>query len=200
MHQLVFHQKPLEFKKDIDYSIKTLEDCIGKKVTSFRAPGFSITNKQKWAFEILYNLGIKIDCSIFPSNRAHGGMPGSNISSPCLISSKNFILKEFPINTYNFLNNPIIFSGGGYFRLFPFKLIHSLSVKSDYLMTYFHPRDFDPDQPILDGLNFFRIFKSYVGLNSTENKLDKLLKSFDFTDLKSSDEMIDWKNVKKVIL
>ena len=66
MHQLVYEQSPQQFKEDIKRSIYTIEDCIGKKVTSYRAPGFSITKNQLWAFEILSELGIKIDCSVFP--------------------------------------------------------------------------------------------------------------------------------------
>ena len=32
MHQLVYEQSPREFKEDLGYAIKTLEDLIGKKV------------------------------------------------------------------------------------------------------------------------------------------------------------------------
>ncbi len=64
MHQLVYEQKPEEFEKDLAYSIKTLENITGQKVKYFRAPGFSITENEKWAFDILVKLGIEIDCSI----------------------------------------------------------------------------------------------------------------------------------------
>ena len=73
------------FYKDVEKSIKTLEDCTGKKVTSFRAPGFSITNKNKWAFETLYELGIKKDSSVFPARRAHGGLRSYKIATPSII-------------------------------------------------------------------------------------------------------------------
>ena len=46
-------------------SIDVIEQIIGKKVQYFRAPGFSITEKNKWAFEILINNGITHDCSVF---------------------------------------------------------------------------------------------------------------------------------------
>ena len=45
LHQLVYEQDRKTFKNDVEKSIKFLEDCSGKKVTSFRAPGFSITKK-----------------------------------------------------------------------------------------------------------------------------------------------------------
>ena len=53
MHQLVYEQTPEEFNKDMEFSVKTLEDVTGQKVKYFRAPGFSIREDNKWAFEVL---------------------------------------------------------------------------------------------------------------------------------------------------
>ena len=36
----------------------------GKKVECFRAPGFSIRESEAWAFETLYDLGIRYDSSV----------------------------------------------------------------------------------------------------------------------------------------
>lgn len=71
-HQLVWRQTPDEFRQDVDYSVKYLQDMIGKPVRYFRAPGFSIRESEPWAFETLYNRGIEIDCSVFPAHHAHG--------------------------------------------------------------------------------------------------------------------------------
>ena len=38
----------------------------------FRAPGFSITEKTLWAFEVLKELKIEIDSSVFPAKRSLG--------------------------------------------------------------------------------------------------------------------------------
>ena len=43
LHQLAYGQDRKTFYNDVEKSIKILEDCTGKKVSSFRAPGFSIT-------------------------------------------------------------------------------------------------------------------------------------------------------------
>ena len=69
-HQLMYEQSP-EVEEDLKKSISVLEDLTGKKLDLF-APGFSITEKNKWAFEILVNQGIT-RCSVFPAGRAHGG-------------------------------------------------------------------------------------------------------------------------------
>ena len=67
-------------------------------------------------------------------------------------------------------------------------------------MTFLHPRDFDVEQPMIEGLSAFRRFKSYVGLKSTSNKLDRLLNDFHFVDLQEANENIDWSKAKIIKL
>ena len=198
MHQLVYEMSREEFFNDVEKSIKTIEDCIGLKVNSFRAPGFSITEKNKWAFETLHELGIKCDCSVFPAGRAHGGMPKYKHAKPSILKYNGIVLKEFPINTYNLLGIPVIYSGGGYFRLFPYTLIKKFSKNADHVMTYFHPRDFDIGQPVVPGLSKFRTFKSYVGIKNARFKLEKWLKEYDFHDLKKANKLIQWNDIEVI--
>jgi polysaccharide deacetylase family protein (PEP-CTERM system associated) len=62
MHQLVFTQERKEFKADVERSIKSLEDLTGKRITAYRAPGFSLTEETPWAFDVLAECGIETDC------------------------------------------------------------------------------------------------------------------------------------------
>ncbi len=198
MHQLAYEQNPGEFRKDVDRSIKILQDVSGRKVKYFRAPGFSIREDNKWAFEILLGLGIEVDSSIFPGLRAHGGFPSYKNPVPSILKYQGVSLKEFPINYTSWLGHQIIFSGGGYFRLFPYSLIKHWTTKSDYIMSYFHPRDFDGTQPIIHELSLIRKFKSYVGLKNAANKLEKWLSDFEFTDIATALQKTDWGNVPTV--
>ncbi|MDR3333751.1 MAG: DUF3473 domain-containing protein [Treponema sp.] len=91
-----------------------------------------------------------------------------------------------------------LFSGGGYFRLFPYPLIRHWAKQTSYLMTYFHPRDFDAKQPVITGLSFSRKFKSYVGLSGAYHKLQKLLGDFKFIDIATADSLIDWEQVRTI--
>lgn len=200
MHQLVYDQTPAGFKKDVEKSIKTLEDISGKKVNLFRAPGFSITERNKWALEILAELGIETDCSIFPAPRGHGGFPSYGVAAPSMITYKGIQLKEFPINYRSVFSKPIIFSGGGYFRLFPYPVIRKFTQDSPYVMTYFHPRDFDPAQPVIKGLSNVREFKCYVGLKGAEKKLNKWIQETEFIDIQTADRQIDWSKAPRVAL
>lgn len=195
-HQLVWQQSKNEFMEDVSSSIKLLEDITGKKVNAFRAPGFSIRESEDWAFELLYECGIEYDSSVFPAAHAHGGMPSYKGKGPAIISRNGIEIKEFPITYKSILNRHIIFSGGGYFRLFPYSLIKKWTSESpEYLISYIHPRDLDASQPIIKDLSLFRKFKSYYGLGMAEKKFRRWLNDFKFTDIETASDMIDWKNV-----
>ena len=200
LHQLLHEQKPDEFREDLIKSVKTLEDISGKKVKYFRAPGFSITPENKWAFDILVEEGIEIDSSVFPASRAHGGFPEYAYPGPSVIRYNGVSIKELPVNAVKIFGIPFIFSGGGYFRLLPYRLIKKLTGQSGYVMSYFHPRDFDPGQPMVPGLSPVRKFKSYYGLKTAEKKFKQWLSDFEFIDIKTADKMIDWESVPVVEL
>ena len=178
-----------------------LEDITGTKVECFRAPGFSIRESEGWAFEILSDLGIKYDCSVFPAQHAHGGMPSYPKAAPGLIEYQGVQMKEFPVGFKTLAGKHIVFSGGGYFRLFPYPLIKKWSKESsDYMMSYIHPRDLDAGQPMIQSLPLARKFKSYVGLSGAEGKLRKWLIDFDLVDVETASSQIDWASVPVVKL
>lgn len=200
-HQLVWQQGRDIFREDVFSSVKLLEDLTGKKVTAFRAPGFSIRESEEWAFEILHEAGITTDCSVFPASHAHGGMPSYPIQKPSVISCQGVEMKEFPITYKSLAGKHLIFSGGGYFRLTPYWLIKKWTKEqNDYLMSYIHPRDLDPGQPRITELSPLRRFKSYCGIKTAERKLRRWLTDFDFVDLATADKSIDWNNVYHMIL
>ncbi|MBR1725866.1 MAG: polysaccharide deacetylase family protein [Muribaculaceae bacterium] len=198
-HQLVWKQTPDQFKQDAEMGIKMLEDITGNKVRMFRAPGFSIRKSEAWAFETLYELGITHDSSVFPAHHAHGGMPEYNHYGPSVIDRNGARIKEFPIRPISILGKKIVYSGGGYFRLFPYWMIKAwATMQEDYVLSYIHPRDLDAGQPMIDSLSIVRKFKSYVGLKHAEKKLLRLLKDFRFYDIAAADQMINWDVVPEV--
>lgn len=194
-HRLVWQQTPDEFRQDTESSIKLLEDITGKKVKYFRAPGFSIRKSEAWAFETLVDLGIELDCSVFPAHHAHGGIPMYGHAVPKTIQHGGVQIKELPIGAREIKGHHIIFSGGGYFRLLPYWMVKKFTRESkEYLLAYIHPRDLDASQPMISGLPWERRFKSYVGLKGAERKLRKWLNDFDFMDISEADRQIDWLN------
>jgi polysaccharide deacetylase family protein (PEP-CTERM system associated) len=198
MHQLVYEQNPREFAKDLEHSIKTLEDITGKRIRCFRAPGFSVREDNRWIFDILVSNSIEIDSSIFPASRAHGGFPSYRALVPSWIRYDGISIKEFPISYVSVLGKPLIYSGGGYFRLFPYSCIRHWAKQAPYIMTYFHPRDFDTGQPIVADLPLSRKLKSYIGLSGALHKLEKLLDDFDFIDIAQADAQIAWDKARMI--
>ena len=89
-HQLAYEQSKRQFKDDLKRSIDTIQQISGKKIDTYRAPGFSITSDNLWAFEIMSGLGIANDCSIFPASRAHGGIPSYKVAVPSVLKCGGF--------------------------------------------------------------------------------------------------------------
>jgi polysaccharide deacetylase family protein (PEP-CTERM system associated) len=200
-HQLVWQQTPEEFRADVEEGVKMLEDITGKKVECFRAPGFSIRESEVWAFEILADLGIQYDCSVFPAPHGHGGMPSYPKAAPGIIEYKGIRMKEFPVGFKTIAGKHLMFSGGGYFRLFPYPLIKKWTEESDdYLLSYIHPRDLDAGQPMIKSLPVVRKFKSYYGLKGAEQKLRRWLTDFQFVDIETANQTFDWTKAQRIKL
>jgi hypothetical protein len=166
----------------------------------YRAPGFSFSRNHDYVLEELNRLEIKIDCSVFPVERNHGGIGDFPIQKPCLLYSNKFEIVEFPLNTALVFSKPIVFSGGGYFRFLPYPMIKNWMKQTDYVMTYFHPRDFDPGQPRLHNLPLKRRIMSYTGLDTSFVKLDKLFCDFKFVSLLKAYNSLDLALLPKVKL
>lgn len=199
-HQLSYRFDKKSFFNDTGKAKKLLEDIIGEKVTLFRAPSFSITNKNLYAFEALVELGFEGDCSVFPAPRECGGLPEYGRPIPAYINYNGSILKEFPINLFSIFGKNFVFSGGGYFRILPYAMSKYLTKRSDYVLTYFHPSDFDPGQPSMTQLSHLRRWKNEVGLKGTYNKFQKYLSDFDFINIAEADKLIDWSQARVISL
>lgn len=198
-HELSFRFNREGFKQDTKKSKELIENLIGESINAFRAPGFSITEKNTWALEVLTELGFEYDCSLFPANHDYGGFASYGKAEPTILHLANGKqLKEFPINIQKVYGKNIVFSGGGFFRFFPYSFIKHWASKSDYMMTYFHPRDFDPNQPMIQSLPLMRKFKSYVGLSTSFAKFQKLLNDFEFLSLEDADKLVDWTKVRVI--
>ncbi|MDY4789563.1 MAG: polysaccharide deacetylase family protein [Bacteroidales bacterium] len=197
-----------EVCEDTKSSIDSLEQLIGEKVLSYRAPAFSIGENNKWAFEVLAECGIERDASIFPAQRDFGGFSSFGRSEPAIISYKGIELKEFPISTTKLFGKEIVYSGGGYFRLFPLTYIKNKIRKSNYTMTYFHIGDLLSDQHKFKSKKEYEIYfkepgtlinrskryiKSNLGMKGAYNKLEKLIQTTEFINLEEADKTIDWK-------
>ena len=182
-HRKVYELTPQVFAEDMKQSIDAIETAGGKRVLGFRAPSFSITPGAEWAFDVLHDLGLRYDASLFPARRGHGGYP-------CPVEAHTFTrapsgrpMPELPMSVMRVAGARMAFSGGGYLRLLPLRLIHygfrQLNRQGIPVVVYLHPRDFAPDCPRVP-MPPHRRFKCYVGLAGTKGKLRMLLRHYRF--------------------
>ena len=204
-----------ECREDTRIAVDTLEQCIGKKIKSYRAPAFSITEQNTWAFEILVENGIERDASIFPTSRDFGGFSDFGSKTPCIVSYNGITIKEFPVSPVNFLGHQIVYSGGGYFRVFPEIYIKHMIKKSNYTMLYFHIKDLasiksgfmtrsDYEEYFKEKGSLIRRIKRYFKANfaigNTFEKFKSVVYNGKFLKLEQIDETIKWDNLKRIIL
>lgn len=204
-----------ECREDTHCSVDSLEQCIGEKVKSYRAPAFSIGESNKWAFEILAENGIERDASIFPASRDFGGFPRFGKKTPCIVEFNGIRIKEFPISTIKVLGTEKAYSGGGYFRFFPLGFVEKEISKSPYAMCYFHIGDLVPEshgvmskgayeayfkEPGTLKARYMRYLKSNLGKKNAFQKMMQLIDDMDFVSLQQADEMKDWSVAPMVTL
>lgn len=180
-HRLIYDMSAEEFYQDAVASRKLLEDISGKPVRGYRAPAFSVTEQTPWFFDRLAAAGYEYDSSVFPAPHQTGGLATAQFA-PHRIETAAGTLTEFPITVVRVLQKPMCFFGGGYLRLFPYRLIRSMGRRAldenRPIVFYIHPREIDPDQPRLP-LSRRRRFTCYVNLRSTRPKLQHILRDFD---------------------
>lgn len=204
-----------EALEDTRTAVDALEQCIGKKVLSYRAPAFSIGNNNKWAFSVLAECGITRDASVFPAERDFGGFPQFDSKSPTTIFAERAVIKEFPICTTTVFGHEMAYSGGGYFRFFPLNFIRKEMAKSDYNMTYFHINDLVPESMPLKSREeyeryfkeagtlknrYMRYMKTNLGKEKAFVKLLELLALESFISIEQADGLIDWEDIHSFVI
>ena len=183
-HDKIYELSPNDFLKQEKECKAILEDISESKVVGFRAPYFSITNQSLWALNILSELGYTYDSSISPMQTWRYGIAGTKPG----IYRLNSGLIEFTPSLGNFCSHSYGV-GGAYLRIYPYQLTKAALKKSSIHdspgMFYVHPWELDPKHPKLKiGIKPF--ITHYTRLGSTEPKLKKLLRDFQFTTVRQA--------------
>jgi len=185
-HQNISTMNREEFRKDLAENIIFIEQACGKRPVGFRAPYFSFGEKTNWAWEVLAQLGILYDSSIFPVSTPLYGMPKAK-REPHEVSTKYGTVWEFPMTTVRMAGVNLPFSGGFYFRTLPYVLVRGLTSHLNSsgrpVIFYFHPWEFDPDHPRPESVTLRERLSHYGGLRGARKKFERLLGDFDFAPL-----------------
>ncbi len=184
-HRSIDKMTPDAFREDTLKAKRILEALCNRKITSYRAPSYSITKKSLWALDILKDAGFKTDSSIFPIAHDMYGIPDSPRFRHNLTE---YGLEEFPMSTTVFFGRNIPVSGGGYFRLFPYwftkMALKRINQKEKQpFVFYLHPWEIDPQQPRIQHAGFLSRFRHYNNLDKTLGRFERLLDDFEFIPL-----------------
>jgi polysaccharide deacetylase family protein (PEP-CTERM system associated) len=183
-HRRVYTISPDEFREDTKRAKEQIEDAGGTQVFGYRAPSFSMIPGTEWATEILGELGFLYDSSVHPI--AHDIYGNENASrEPYRIGTTGLL--EIPISTLKFGSKNFPFSGGGYFRLFPYSVtrwgIARLNRHEQKpAVFYLHPWEIDENPPKLTD-DFRTNMRQYVRIGNTARDLDHLLRDFHFSSI-----------------
>jgi peptidoglycan-N-acetylglucosamine deacetylase len=177
------------FESDLVKSLGILRKITGEKILGFRAPFFSISKQNFWAFDVMKKY-LRYDSSVFPI-KPHYGLPKApryiyrmSDQDPLKedIDSK-FI--EIPMTTFRLPhigNFPT--AGGIYMRFLPYKLlkisIEKFNRSGFHATFYIHPKDLDPEMPRIPEYPWH----TYWGLKRSTKKFESLLRSFRFSSVR----------------
>jgi polysaccharide deacetylase family protein (PEP-CTERM system associated) len=178
-HRRILAMDPAGFREDLRTSKDALEQIAGAPVVGYRAPTFSLVRRTAWALDILAELGFLYDSSIYPVRHDRYGVPDAP-RGPFLAQGSRDEILELPPATVHLFGVNWSIGGGGYFRLLPWPFMRWLLARSrrdrscGATMLYFHPWEFDPDQPRLP-LERLDRFRTYVGIRHGRARLTRLL-------------------------
>ena len=200
-HRLAYSMTRTEFRADALRSRLLLEDISGTRVMGYRAPGFSSTAAIPWFFAELSACGYLYDSSVFPARHGHGGNPNSPLR-PHFVPGEALI--EIPPSVAELGPVRVCFFGGGYLRLFPYRVIRRMAKRvmasGAPLIFYVHPREIDTQHPRI-AMPRWRRFKCYVNLGTAENKIRQIVRDFPVTTCRDFlfGSMSEWPDAKPVL-
>ena len=184
-HTLIYTQTPEVFRAELERSIRVLEDLSGKRIIGHRAPFFSITKASLWALDILGELGIRYDSSIYPVYNYRYGIEDAP-RWPHEMTCNGATITEFPITTWKVLGKNLPIAGGAYFRIYPYAVtragFRAINRAGKPAVFYLHPWELDPKHPRID-LPRRIALTHYANLGATERRLRKLLADFQFAPM-----------------
>ena len=185
-HLLLTEITPKEFEDDLVKALQALSDCgIKRAPLGFRAPSFTVVERtREWALKILEKYNFRYDSSVFPiGSHPDYGVVDAPLSPYKITDS----LYEFPMSCLEMWGRRLPFSGGGYFRIFPYAYTRFCMKKCNAqgrpAVFYLHPWELDPEQPKIK-LPLSKKIRHYYNLDKTEKRLDTLLTDFRFTTIR----------------
>lgn len=187
-HKLIYNRDRNEFARDIEKSVKVLENIIEDKIFGYRAPYWSLNFNTNWAWKILYQNGMTYDSSVYPYKTYLYGDSNAPRFKYNVNCDKNCSLLEIPPSTIEIWGKRIPFCGGFYFRILPYWFIkwginRINNLDKQPAVFYLHPYEIDVNKP-KSSKGFRNNFILHANIKKAEKKLWRLLKDFRFVSIK----------------
>jgi polysaccharide deacetylase family protein (PEP-CTERM system associated) len=187
-HRMITRLSRSEFADDIRRAKDILEEAAGVDVIGYRAPTFSVVRETLWSLEVLAKAGFQYDSSIFPIVHDRYGIPDAERFPHKIALGSGREIAEFPLSTVRGPVGRFPVAGGGYFRLLPYGVtswaLRRLNQREERPgIVYLHPWEIDSDQPRLPVSRRVQ-FRHAVNTRSTESKLRRLLRDFQFAPVR----------------
>lgn len=192
-HELLTRLDPESFRADVLRSLAVLGATGGSaaplttKIRGYRAPCFTIGPKTRWALEVLAELGLEYDSSVFPIRHDRYGDPRAPRVPHTVDVGWGKRIVEAPPATVRVLGRNLPVAGGGYLRLLPWRVcaagIASLNASGAPAVVYLHPWELDPAQPAHEGVPLLKRVRHGIGTGRMLAKIERLLERFSFVPL-----------------
>lgn len=177
-HHMIQELSEERFRQDVTRAKGLLEDLGGVSIMGYRAPSFSIGRNTLWALDVLAQTGHRYSSSIYPIRHDLYGMP----EAPRFAHARSGLI-EIPATSICLMQRNLPASGGGYFRLLPYRLsrwsVRRVNeVDRQAAVFYCHPWEIDPEQPRVRQASVKSRFRHYVNQARMLGKIDRLLGDF----------------------
>ncbi len=169
------------FRADLRKTRAILEDTGGVAIRGYRAPSFSIGERNAWALKVLADEGYDYSSSVAPFGHDHYGWAGSPRFAYKPVAGSAMI--EVPVTTVDVGGKIMAAGGGGFFRLLPYAFsswaIRRVNrAEHQPAVFYFHPWEVDPGQPRVEGAPIKSRIRHYTNLSRMADKMRRVLGEF----------------------
>lgn len=188
-HVEVFHLSREQFRQDLLRAKGLLEDLTGQEIFGYRAPSFSLDHRTPWAWDVLAETGHRYDSSVFPIRMRRYGMAGYPLEPRMVNTPEGRRIVEAPLAVFLFMGRRIPVGGGGYFRLWPYRVIRhawrQMERRNRPGVMYMHPYEYDPSElaSYRGTVGWKTRLHQGLGRKQFPRKVDRLLREFRFGPL-----------------
>lgn len=149
-HRRLTEMTPAALREDLEKARVATEDASGTRLTTFRAPDFSVSRENLWALETIAEAGFEVDSSIFPIRTRRYGIDGWALGPTRVSLPNGLTLTEAPVSVVSIGRWLLPVGGGGYFRVTPFTVLERALRRvvraGRPAIVYCHPYEFNASE------------------------------------------------------